>query len=492
MTKVKQNTNYWNIVRFFVTSFILMFIASVFTASPLYSYNFTPYDAAKPLENGIIIDRVICQVDPAESYTLYLPSNYSDDKEWPIIYAHDAWARGHKVVDLYRPLAEKYGFIVVCSNDSRNGPTAPIRRAIAAVSDDTHRRFPIDDKRVYATGFSGGARVSSYFHLLTNKGCAGIIAVGAGLSLEIKDPAALKGCHWYGLVGLADYNFRELMILDKKMEEAGVNHFVDIIEGGHEWPELPAIERAVEWMIINGMKDGTWPKKEMMVEISYQKALGYGRELEEKERAYFASRVYHCYHDLFEGLVDVTVAEAWDRKMKSAKEYKEYLEGYQERLQKEKVIFKRFGKVIYYIENPAQGNKSIDLPEALNQLSLDDLLKDRKKRNVYDRSFAQRVIYDLGIKSSRKGYYYLKKGDYDKARLFLEIATRTGPVPFEEENYYNLACVYSEFHQKEKALDNLEQAIKKGYKNKEKLEHDHHLDFIRNEKKLRKLLDGKG
>ena len=50
--------------------------------------------------------------------------------------------------------------------------------AMKALWKDTHERLAIDDTRVYATGFSGGARVANIMGQVL--GLAGVIAVGGG------------------------------------------------------------------------------------------------------------------------------------------------------------------------------------------------------------------------------------------------------------------------------------------------------------------------
>ena len=69
---------------------------------------------------GQVIPEILCVADTSESYALYLPSNYSPDKRWPIIYAFDPVARGKLPVGLFKEAAEKYGYIVAGSNNSRN------------------------------------------------------------------------------------------------------------------------------------------------------------------------------------------------------------------------------------------------------------------------------------------------------------------------------------------------------------------------------------
>src|SRR5690349_8767564 len=113
-----------------------------------------------PIPRGQIVDRIEAFSDASESYALYLPSNYTPDRKWPILYAFDPGARGRVPVERFKEAAEKYGWIVVGSNNSRNGPWDVAVNAWNAMQKDTHQRLAIDDKRLYATGFSGGARVA--------------------------------------------------------------------------------------------------------------------------------------------------------------------------------------------------------------------------------------------------------------------------------------------------------------------------------------------
>ena len=113
--------------------------------------NSLPAGQTPEIPKGQIVERLVCLSDPNQSYALYLPSNYSPDLKWPILYAFDPGARGKVPVERYREAAEKYGWIIVGSNNSRNGPFQPSVDAWNAIVKDTHERFAIDDGRVYVT-----------------------------------------------------------------------------------------------------------------------------------------------------------------------------------------------------------------------------------------------------------------------------------------------------------------------------------------------------
>src|SRR5208337_3610840 len=103
---------------------------------------------AQDLPRGQVIDEVKCTADPSESYALYLPSNYSQDRAWSVIFAFDPRGRGRAPVVQYQAAAEKYGYIVAGSNNSRNGPWNVSLAAAQAMSADVGARFSIDPKRM--------------------------------------------------------------------------------------------------------------------------------------------------------------------------------------------------------------------------------------------------------------------------------------------------------------------------------------------------------
>src|ERR1051326_1467330 len=127
---------------------------------------------------GVVHPSVAVSGDPSNSYALYLPSNYSAQKHWPLLLVFDPFGRGETGVKLFHEAAEKYGLIVVGSNNSRNfqDPSEAIRLLWA----DVKERYAINPRRIYTAGLSGGARVAASIALACKSCVAGVIANGAG------------------------------------------------------------------------------------------------------------------------------------------------------------------------------------------------------------------------------------------------------------------------------------------------------------------------
>lgn len=218
--------------------------------------------------NGTIIPNVQCRFDATKSYVLYLPSNYSKSKKYPIMYAFDAHGAGLMPVELFKEEAEKYGYILVGSNNSKNGnPWEVTSELYDSLYNDTHRRFSIDNKRIYTAGFSGGSRVASAI-AIGKGGINSVIGCGAGLGSQAQ-PQQKFG--FFGIAGNSDMNLTELIYLDSALANAGFRHYLEVFEGKHEWPNKEVAKDAFLWLELNAIKDMQKPSNDSLINNNLRK-----------------------------------------------------------------------------------------------------------------------------------------------------------------------------------------------------------------------------
>ena len=218
------------------------------------------------LPRGQIIDDVKCAADPSQSYSLYLPSSYTPERAWPLLMGFHPGARGRDIVVKYRAAAEKYGYIVAASNNSRNGPWEVSARAVTAMAADLGARFSTKPARLYTTGHSGGARVAVQVALMNP--IAGVIASSAGFpNAQVKPRVKFV---LFGTAGTTDFNYIEMKALDKTLKSP---HRVVIFEGGHTLPPDDVAMEAIEWMELQAIKSGARPKDDDLTQALWQKRL---------------------------------------------------------------------------------------------------------------------------------------------------------------------------------------------------------------------------
>ncbi len=261
-----------------------------------------------PVPGQIDLHR-ICAAKPDQTYALYLPSSYTPTKQWPIIYAFDPSARGDRPIDTFKAAAEKYGYIVAASNNSRNGPWPPEIEAAQAMSDDTHTLLAIDDRRVYFTGFSGGSRVAAQI-ALDCKCAAGVYLNGAGFPLHIAPSSKDSVFPVFAAVGNIDFNFPEVTHLDESLAAAGYSHFLRYFEGPHQWAPSEVAEEALAWFRLLAMKKDATPNDADFIAQQRDAEIARAKSLEQAGNLFYAWSEYNQAIATFDGLTDIAPLRA--------------------------------------------------------------------------------------------------------------------------------------------------------------------------------------
>jgi hypothetical protein len=264
----------------------------------------TATPVGRDVARGRAVPSVRSSAKPEQSYALYVPSDYATERKWPIVYVFDPGAQGLRPLELMRQAAERYGYLLAASNNSRNGPWQVSREAAVEMWDDTHRWLAIDDRRVYFAGFSGGARVAA--SLAQGCRCArGAFLVGAGFNTG-SPPSREAVFSVYALMGMADFNYGELVELDAQLERLGFRHALRRFDGEHAWAPASEWEVALAWAALGEMKDGVRNRDEGFAAAERTQALERGLRREQAGEAAFALAEYRSASAVLEGLTDTT------------------------------------------------------------------------------------------------------------------------------------------------------------------------------------------
>src|SRR5258708_39559736 len=257
---------------------------------------------------GQLVENVVCNGDAAQSYALYLPLNYSPARQWPILYAFDPGAHGQTPVERFKEAAEKYGWIVVGSNNSRNGPMQPSAYAFKMMWQDTHERFAIAEGRTYTTGFSGGARVATTLAMVCPDCVAGVIACGAGFPIGLK-PSSSMHFAFFATAGVDDFNFAEVKNLEPDLSAARLSYRIEEFPGRHEWLPAWLASKSIAGLEIQAIKSGKKQRDDPLLHAIRQSESQQARTLEESKQPYDAYRIYAGLVQSFTGLRDVNEIE---------------------------------------------------------------------------------------------------------------------------------------------------------------------------------------
>jgi pimeloyl-ACP methyl ester carboxylesterase len=428
---------------------------------------------------GTVHASVAVAADPSNSYALYLPSAYSPAKRWPLLLVFDPFARGEVSVKLFHEAAEKYGFIVVGSNNSRNfaDPSAAIRVLWA----DIKEHYSVDPRRIYTAGLSGGARVASTVALACRNCIAGVIANSAGLP----NGATLPGpdvSDWFLAAGTTDFNYPEQLHLKESFDARKVVSRFVVFDGPHNWMPKEFAERALAWLQLRAMVKGLAPVDKDFVAQQFDSRVAEAQAEQKSGDVLAAERAYREIVQDFSSFRDVKPQMALAKSLAESGEFRKAKKNEKATLELQDEVAKKIGNLVAGINQGS--DQRADFFSQL-QSAVSDAYRDKKESSTPSRRQAiERGLASAFAYAAETGQQAMLKKDFISARSMFQA----GEVIQPESAWasYLAATSQAELGEKKPAIQELKKALEKGMTNAKALD-DQAFDRIRNEAEFKEL-----
>jgi hypothetical protein len=426
---------------------------------------------------------VTCASDPAQSYALYLPSAYTPVKRWPIIYFFDPGGRGRRPLDFYKDIAETYGFIFVGSNNSRNFSSNE-SQTVNAMWQDTHQKLALDERRTYSSGFSGGARVAGAMALnCSSCQMAGVIAHGAGYP---NNKGRADNLLYFFAVGNRDFNWPEVITARREREQRGAPYRVRIFPGEHQWAPRDVMEDAVQWLVLKAMQAGNLVPDTAFIDRMLLKIRADADNAEKRHDAIAQFNAYGSLVSDFAGLKDTGNAASKLAALKDSAVLKAALKAEHEQIDEQLAIERTISPNLNsYLEGSASDMNAlrVEILQAMGGL------KDQAAHssNEAKRSVASRALDSILVEGIEAGQQELEARRFEKAEACFQLmsdATKDpGPLLL-------LAETHTSSGNLKLAIKDLQEAVRRGFKDAEAIDSDKKLESLKSEPEFQKLLAG--
>ncbi len=420
---------------------------------------------------GQIIDQVICKKDASQSYALYLPANYSTEKNYPVIYVFDPHAEGKLPVSLYKELAEQYGYILVGSNNSKNGTTWEESQNIAnKLFADVGNRLSVNTQRIYVLGFSGGARVANAL-AITNGSIASVICCGASAPMA-KTNAPRNNYSFLGIVGNEDFNYVEMRKYDM-IDLAGQNikHLLITFDGKHEWPAVGIMDEAFWWLALNDMRKNSATQNDALIAKRYQPALKQIELYQEKKQVFETYKLCQKTINFYDGLADLSPCYSIYKALQSDPEVDKQLKLEEGIWTEEEELKQQYLKALQ-TQNLSWWNKNI---ATLNQKIKTGTDKNKVMMN-------KRLLSFLSLAAYMNTAGALKQNNLPAADFYGKIYLLVDPT--NNEAYYLMSEVFAKNGNNKEAIKFLNFAIENGFIDITRLQSDEVFSGIKNTKEF--------
>ncbi len=420
---------------------------------------------------GTIVSEVAPLADPSQTYELYLPTRFDPRQKWPLLLIFDPRARGRDATELFRPAAEEFGWILAASNrTASDGLAESNQRAINAMFPDVMRRLPVDERRIHATGFSGGAVLSWTIGLLGGK-LAGVISVCGRPAPEHLDRR--PNFAFYAATGRTDFNYLPTLELMKIAEQAGVRRRLEVFDGPHAWFPPALARQAIAWLELGESRAGLATLSAEKTDQLFAEERAAAEALLAGGDPIDAERRARNVATAFRGLAEVGDLERRADELAKSSAYREAVKAAKAAERYETLGTRRIAEA----SAAMQREEPPTVAALRHQLGLEELLRRASESGAMGDA-AHRLLARL---HSQFSFYLVREwiaaGDYRRALPALEVATEARPEdPF---GWYNFACVLARSNAPERAIAALGRALDAGLPRPEQMATDEDLASLR-------------
>jgi predicted esterase len=429
---------------------------------------------------GTVHASITVAADSTNSYALYLPSAYSATRRWPLLLAFDPFARGEVSVKLFHEAAEKYGFIVIGSNNSRNFQDPS--NAIRLLWTDVKERYAVDPRRIYVAGLSGGARVASSIALACKSCIAGVIANGAGLP----SGAALPGpevSEWFLVAGTTDFNYPEQLHLKEALDARGAVSRFEIYDGPHSWMPAEFAERALAWLQLRAMVKGLTAVDKNFANQQFDLRVTEAQAEQKSGDILAATRAYGEIAADFRPFRDVKEQEALAKALADSNEFRQARKNESAALELQDTIAKKVGNLVAGI-NEQPDNRTAFFQQ-LEAAANDANREQKKSSNTANKQAIARGLASAFSFAAETGQQAMLKKDYLSAKDMFHAGELIQPDNAWAS--YLLATADAQLGDKKQTVQALKRALDKGMTNAKALD-DNAFDRVRDDQGFQQIV----
>lgn len=415
------------------------------------------------LVKGGITENVLVDGSMDEKFALYIPSNFSLNTAWPVIFVTDMKGKAKSSISMLANAAEKEGYILASSyslNDtlSLSENVLIANRMLNAVV----AALPIMNNSTYTAGFGSGAKFASILPTFI-KEIKGVISVGATVGnidiLNLKQKFQI-----IGLVNRADYNFPEMLEERKVLDKLKFPNQLFVYDGQQFLPDGNTLAMAMRLFTLSSMAKNHITKDSSLIDNSYNDLLIRANTFLNNERPILASYLISDIERIFAPLIPMDSLKTTKKLLKRSSSYKKAIRSQNNIILKEAFAKGDYG---YYLEEDILTYNYANLGWWNYQMK--ELDKLDESTQLFERQSASRLRGYINALIADNIDYVASAEKVDVEALNLLYMIKTITAPKEYESYLKIISISAGMEDFGTALFYLEELLKNGYTDKTEL-----------------------
>lgn len=414
------------------------------------------------LSKGKLQDSLVVNDSISESFALYLPKNFELTKKWPVIFVFDMQSRGKRAASMLISSAENEGYVVAASNSINNKLTITSNVRVASrMMNRVAEIIPVHTKRIYAAGFSGGARFASLLPTFISS-ISGVLSCGAAINnIEVLNPK--KPFHFIGVVGVEDYNYSEMLTTEKVLNKMKFPNQLFAFQGGSKWPSQKYITMALQTFTLSAMAKGNIEKNDDFIQKTYNAQLVETNDLLSTQPLMAQDRLWGVM-EIFQPHKNIDSLKLSSKTLRKTKHYRSQKRSRSAAMFKESLTQEDFA---YYLEEDVLTYNYNNL--GWWKYQMEELKKYQKSPNQFEKNMGKRLEGYLNalMEDNLDILTQEKTVDLEAVNFIYMLKTITAPATV--ENYFAVISNSTILDDFGTALFYLEELLKTGFTDTEKI-----------------------
>lgn len=415
------------------------------------------------LKKGVVVDSIGIKDADSESFSLFLPSTFEMDKNWPILFVFDLEGNGKRAIRMYTEAAENQGYVLAASNNvSDTLSTSQNILITGRMFNEIITLLPIQKNRTYASGFGSGARFASILPIFV-KGVSGVLSCATAYpNMELLDTKS--EFQYIGVVGKEDYAYPEMRATKPLLDRLKLPNYLLVFNGGRQWPNTSYLEKAMQIFNLSAMAKGNMVRDEEYIQETYAENLRELRSAMGGVRLLEANNTIDRLMLVYRPFMDVDSLKKEKRELKKNKLFKAMTRAENNALLKEAFIKEDF---VYYLEEDIATYNYNNIGWWVYQM--EELRKYDASKIVAEREMGKRLrgYINALIEDNLDMLKAAPRLDEEALSLLWMLKTVTDPQEF--SYYLKIISHSAKTEDYGTALFYLEELLKNGYTDKSEL-----------------------
>lgn len=223
------------------------------------------------LKKGEIMDSLPLRDTIQNGFSLYLPGSFAVDDKWPLLLVLDLKGRARQTLSMFVQAAEKQGYVLMFPRISDSLSVTENMVKIGESLEQVLDLLPIQGDRIYTAGEGVSGRFSSLLPTFF-KEVHGVVSIGASMAnMEVLD--AKRPFHFIGIIDRDDHNYPNLLMDANLLNSMGFPNQILLHEGTGDWPAASYIEKALQLFDLSAMGRNRIPNDPSLVARAYDEDL---------------------------------------------------------------------------------------------------------------------------------------------------------------------------------------------------------------------------